>query len=151
MLSPNFRQCPPMHRFSPQSQRSGATQEDRNPLRQPQTHPRSGMAPTTRSMRQSGGIYPRSHYPKPPETRNAQANATQRQLKWRPHLRHLNEIREIAQTGTPKSVTFSTKSAPLVGSPWGRHRSEAHGVGRLSTRLSFTCQPASLSSAAIRR
>ena len=100
-----------MHRFRVQSESAGATEEGRNALRPPQTHPRPGTAPITRSMRRSRRIYPRRHRPKPPETRKAQTDGACRKLKRPLCLRHLNQISAVAQTDAPKSKTFSTKSA----------------------------------------
>lgn len=105
-----------MHSTGVQSQGPGAPQEGRDALCTSQTHPWTGTAPITWPMRRSRRIYPRSYRPKPPETRKAQTDGARRRLKWRLRLRHLNEIKSIPQTGAPKSVTFSTKSAQPVKS-----------------------------------
>jgi len=62
-------------------------------------------------MRRSRRVYPRSHRPKPPETRKAQTDGARPRLKRRLRPRHLNEIKTIPQTNASKSLSFSTKSA----------------------------------------
>ena len=136
----------PMHSIKLQSQGTGAAQESRNALRPSQTHPGLGAPPITWSMRRSRRIHTRSHSPKPPETGQTEANAARRSLNRQLHRRHPNKIKVIAQTGAPKSKTFSTESALQTLSPpeertaglrGGDFRCNSHELERSGTLPTF--------------
>jgi len=69
--------------YSLRVQPSGSKQakEGRNAVCTSQTHPRSGTAPITGTLRRPRRIYPRSYRPKPPETSKTQADGTRRRVK----------------------------------------------------------------------
>ena len=102
------RQCTASE-FNPTAQK--APQEGRDAVRTSQTHPRVGAAPITRPVRRPGRVHPRSHRPKPPEAREAQAADARHRVIRQAASCYPSQINAVARTLAREPAPFSTKSA----------------------------------------